>query len=131
MTTVRFVDDPDTEWTKIAFPYDPDLVELVKQVSPGVRKYDPDTKTWSVLDELAVRLADEMTKTGHVVLHGDEPPPAPLPPIESGTFRTIVDGFDVKQAAAAIVASLPGQHVGAVFREMAKILYPDLYPRRR
>ncbi len=128
MTTVRFIEADDSEWVTITFRYDPDLVELVKQVSPGVRKYDPDTKSWSVLDEVAVRLADEMTRAGHDVVHGDEPP---KPPVEPGFFDVITDGFDPKQAATAIVASLPGQHVGRTFREMAKILYPDLYPRRR
>jgi hypothetical protein len=127
VTTVRFVDVPDTEWTRIAFPYDADLVELVKQCS--VRTYDKATKTWSVLDEMAVRLADVMTEAGHVVLYGDEPPPAPRPVIEPGFFAP-TDGYDADAVAAGLISALPGQRVGAVFRAMAKQLYPDLYRRR-
>lgn len=129
MTTIRFIDDPDSEWTKINFAYDVDLVELVKQCSPNARTYDRDTKTWSVLDEHAVRLAEIMTKAGHVVLHGDEPPPTPRPRVEPGLFAPS-DGYDATAVAEGLIASIPGQHVGAVFRAMAKLLYPDLYRRR-
>jgi hypothetical protein len=129
MTTVRFVDVPDSEWTKINFAYDVDLVELVKQCSAGLRTYDRDTKTWSVLDDVAVQLAETMTKAGHVVLYGDEPPPPPRPVIEPGFFAP-TNGYDADAVAAGLISALPGQHVGAVFRAMAKQLYPDLYRRR-
>lgn len=131
MTTVRFVDQPDSAMVRVNFRYDPDLVDLVKSVSPGLRSYDGETKTWLVLDEVAVRLAEEMTKAGHTVVYGDAPPPPPKPIVEAGFFAPTTEGADVTAAAEAIVASLPGQNVGPVFRAMAKILYPDLFPARR
>lgn len=130
MTTVRFVDQPNTDMVAINFPYDPDLVELIKQLSPGVRSYDRDTKTWMVLDEHAVRLADVMGKAGHVILHGDEAPPKPRVPREPGLFPP-TDGYPAAEVAETFIASIPGNQVGAVFRAMAKLLYPDLYPKGR
>lgn len=130
MTTVRFVEQDDSEMVRVNFRYDPDLVELIKELSRGVRSYDAETKTWLVLDEHAVRLADVMAKAGHTVIHGDEPPPPPREPVEPGFFGPS-NGFPADEVAAGFIAAIPGQHVGAVFREMARQIYPDLYPKKR
>jgi hypothetical protein len=132
MTTVRFVEQEDSEMVRVNFRYDPDLVELIKELSPGVRSFDRETKTWLVLDEHAVRLADVMTKAGHVVVHGDEPPPAPRPPVEAGFFGPTTIPSAVEGALAqALIDQIPPDSRGKVFRAMARILYPDLSPKGR
>lgn len=135
MTTVRLVDDSDSESVRVNFPYDPELVAMVKDlISPSLRSYDPPTKTWSVHGDVADRLADEMIKAGHTVVHGDEPPPPPKPehygPGVRGFFG-IDDGEEVKVIAAALLAQVPPELQPKVFRAMARQLYPDLYSGRR
>lgn len=134
MTTVRFVEHPDG-WTTINFRYDPELVSMVKELSPGVRRYDPPTKSWSVLDEHAPRLAEQMEAAGHVILGAEDPVPPPEPSRDRGVasffgIDDTKDGYDPKLAAAEFIASVPVQHLHKVFRAMARELYPELYPKR-
>lgn len=133
MTAVRFVEKPDG-WTTINFAYDPELVSMVKELSPGVRKYDPPTKTWLVLDEHAPRLAEQMEATGHQLLGAEDPAVPPPRRATQGVaeFFGVDDEqstFDARTAAADVIAALPGQHVHRVFRAMAQQLYPDAYPK--
>jgi hypothetical protein len=131
MTTVRFTDLPDGEWTTVAFPYDPACISIIKGLSGGYRSYDPKTKTWRVLTEMADRLADEFISSGHQV-EGEAITPPPVVQDLNGFFGidATSDGFDPKQAARDFIASLPGQHVHKTFRMMARELYPDLYGRK-
>lgn len=134
MTAVRFTEGDDG-WTTVDFRYDPDLVAIVKQLSPSVREYVPNEKTWRVLNDVAPRLAEAIQAAGHVVLADDEPVPAPEPPRDRGVasffgIDATTDGYDPKLAAAEFIASVPAQHLHKVFRAMARELYPELYPKR-
>lgn len=136
MTIVRFVDQPDG-WTRVSFPYDPVCVSIVKDVGPGSRTYDPKTKTWSVLTEMAETLAEAFIVAGHDIvgetIEAKSPPTIDefFSPEGARSADATQDGFDPKQVAVDFIATLPGQHVGKVFRAMAKLLYPDLYSRKR
>lgn len=131
MTTVRFEDVENTEMVRVSFRYDPELVSLVKQVSPGLRSYDPSTKSWSVHESVAEQLVESMIVAGHDVA-GAEPAAAVTTPSIEDFFGVSPpkDDFDAKAMAAEIIAGIPAQFVGRVFRAMARQLYPDLYPAR-
>lgn len=138
MTTVRIVVDPDREWARLNFRYDADLVAMVKELSYGVRRYDPESKSWSVHDEHLPRLAEQMTKAGHDVVYGDEPVPvAAVAPRKAdpslGGFFGIddADTFDVTTMADGLIAQIPTEFHGKVFRAMGRKLYPDMFPKGR
>lgn len=133
MTLVTFNDDRLT--TTVSFPYDADAVALLKNLVPGWdRNFDPETKTWRVGKAWRPKLTEALTKAGHQVRDAaDDPPPPPKPAHyaggEGGFFGIDDDG--AKATAAALVESIKPELRGAVFREMGKILYPDMYPKRR
>lgn len=131
MTLVRFVDQPDG-WTRVSFPYDPSAVAIIKGLSSGRRKYDPSTKTWLVLTDVAEELTEAFIAGGHQV-GGETIAPTEKVQDLNGFFGVDAtdDGFDPKQAAKDFIASLPGQHVHKTFRMMARELYPDLYGLKR
>lgn len=136
MTDVAFVMVND-HTARVNFRYDPALVALVKDTVPGAyRAYDPVTKTWTVTDGYIDVLDDAIVERGHSVTRRDEgelPPPVE-PTVESFFGVKGDDDPDVvfaKTRAADIVNGLEAKYRHRVLREMAKLLYPDLYSGRR
>jgi hypothetical protein len=127
MSVVDFTEQANSEWVTVKFRYDPELVSLVKQISPGLRRYDPDFKTWSVHESVAEQLVDAITAAGHSVGGSSAPAPEPIATPSLDAFFGVTEEFDPKAKAEEIIASLPGQHVGKVFRAMGRLLYPEMW----
>ena len=141
MTTVRVTpveqDDPDDEWMRFAFRYDPELVSIVKGVSLGLRTYEPDTKSWLVMESVAEQVIDEMQAAGHTVVSGNEPPPPALPEVSVESFFGGVDGAStpdramITALADRFVEAVPAHLAHRVFRAVARRLYPEIYDRTK
>ena len=137
MTTVRVTpveqDDPEDEWMRFAFRYDAELVSIVKGVSLGLRTYEPDTKSWLVMESVAEQVIDEMQAAGHTVLSGEEPPPE----ISVESFFGGVDGAStpdramITALADRFVEAVPAHLLHRVFRAVARRLYPEIYDRTK
>lgn len=142
MTAVRVVPAPDgdDEWLRFAFRYDPDLVAIVKGVSSGLRKYEPATKSWLILESVAEQVIDEIQAAGHTVLSGNDPPPPPPPPepVDESSVELFFGGVDaagkadramITAMADRFVEAVPAHLAHRVFRAIGRRLYPDLYSR--
>lgn len=136
MTDVRFVPIPDTETVRVSFRYDPEVVSLVKQVSPGLRSYDGATKSWTVNESVAEQLVDSIVAAGHSVSGAEAPIAIAAPTTVAGFFGTEAaddktgDRAYVKAKAQEFLATIPEHLRHRVFRAMAREMYPDLYPAR-
>jgi hypothetical protein len=127
MTTITVTDDDKR--IRVNFPYDPDCVRIVKEVPSYCRSYDGATKTWTVDKEYEPGLIQEFLSAGHQIAGAVEPAGAP-PPSADDFFGTGADAQAaewVRAKAVEILADIPTELRGKVFREIAKALYPDLY----
>lgn len=133
MTLIRIQRSPDFGETYVSFRYDADVVKLIKEhVPPDSRVYDSGSKVWTIPTGLAVPLENLLTDAGHEI-EGVVPRPKRSEHYAKGEggFFGIDDDDDARATAAALVASITPEKRGAVFREMGRILYPDMYPKRR
>jgi len=132
MTDVRFVEQSNSPMVQVKFRYDASLIALLKDVtSSSIRNYDPASKTWSVHEDIAQQLGDEMLAAGHRIFYGDSPVPAAVPEANLDQFfaAPVDERALVKAKVDEILENVPAQHLHKVFREFAKRLYPDLYAR--
>lgn len=133
MTLIRFQDNAATSECYVSFRYDADYVGALKDLVPSrLRSFDPASKVWTVPLDYADRLRAAATDAGHEI-EGVVPRPKRSDHYAKGEggFFGIDDDEGAKATAAALVASITPALRGAVFREMGKILYPDMYPKRR
>lgn len=132
MTDVRITAQPDSEMLRVAFRYDPSLVSLIKDVSPGLRSYDGETKSWAIHESVIEQVIDAMAAAGHQVIAGDGTPARTPAPTAEEFFNAGDDRAYVKAMAAVIleiIDKVPAKSRHKVFRAVARGLYPDLYAR--
>lgn len=133
MTLIRFQDNTATSECYVSFKYDADYVRALKDLVPSrLRSFDPASKVWTVPLDYANRLRAAASDAG-LEIEGVVPRPKRSEhyPKGEGGFFGIDDDEGAKATAAALVASITPELRGAVFRAMGKILYPDMYPKRR
>lgn len=126
MTLIRFTPIPDTDRVRLDFPFDRTINEIVKGMPGPFRGFDAQRRHWWVHERFAEELADHLGAAGHDVA-GGHVPTAEVETIE--TFFGESAEYDATAKARDILADIPVQHQGKVFREMAKLLHPDLYRR--
>jgi hypothetical protein len=100
----------------IAFAYDPDIVAAIKDVPSPHRRYNPQTRIWTVGDEYAGGLAAELADLGFTVAGID------------GTVSRRRDDHDDAAWARALFERIARDRpdlIDAVFRAMSKVLHPD------
>lgn len=109
----------------VTFPYDPEVVDLIKRVVPGsVRSWSPATKEWRIesghyCDDF-VRLAKHY---GHTVVDdGAKPQGGPRfkPSAPKVTPALEVDW------AAALFDALPGSVIEKAYRALSRVLHSDV-----
>ena len=103
----------------IRFKYDPDLVELIKDIIPAAnRRWDQHGKFWSADDHWSKVFAGVCQKKGYTVvgLIGASPPKLPPPPP-----APVVSWADVLLARCATPELRQN-----VFRQLSKALHADL-----
>ena len=110
--------------TEFKCRYDASVVALIKDIVPHQhRDYDRETRIWVVDDLYAEELIEALCQAGHMV--GDTDIPA-----QPKTFwNTDEPGEYAFRKAAEVMQDIPPDQRGAVFRAMARILYPDMYGR--
>ena len=111
--------------TEIKCRYDPEVINIIKTVVPYQdRDYDSVRKIWIVENLYVDDLIKTLGRAGHFVGDSDIPP-------TPTTFwnRSGPDDYAL-QKAAEILQGIPPDRQGAVFRAMARILYPDMYGRK-
>lgn len=115
----------------VTFRYDADAVAMLKDAVPSyARSFDPETKAWKVELEWLPKLIEAAVAAGHTI--GDEPPRTPKVDTLAGFFgASDSDKAEAKARAASIVDSIPEPLRHRVLREVARLLYPDLYSGRR
>lgn len=104
--------------------YDAGVVGIIKDVPREFRSFDSATKIWCVDDAYADGVIEALTQAGHFI--GD----TAIAP-QAKTFWTGMDdpSEEAFHRATEILREIPPDEQGAVFRAMARILYPDLYRR--
>lgn len=111
--------------TEFRSRYDAGVIALIKDVVPyQFREYDAGSKIWTVEDDYADELVEALCAAGHFVGDADV---APQPQTFWNTEELSEFAF---RKAAEILRDIPINQHGAVFRAMARILYPDLYGRK-
>lgn len=109
----------------IKFAYDPDIVASIKAVKPTQRKYDPDTKTWTVVDYIETwALARRLQAAGYTVIsdvddlctHHQRATPPPPPRSKPAATAPWAD---------ALFDAVGPDRIDAVHRALARILHPD------
>ncbi len=70
--TVTFEPRSD-RWYVVSFPYDAHLVELVKNVPPTARSWDPQAREWTVHASYAAQLGLMMQQSGYAVTGAPSP----------------------------------------------------------
>lgn len=142
MTTVQLRIGADDEWGILTFPYDRDVIAIVKSLPSYDRGWDGERKQWRVRSSACEQLIDMFTQNGHTVTDGTRAP-APEPGLAAAVVDAQEDFFsgggadagssesvDAKLHAKRIIDGLPEHLRGRVFRAMGRQLYPDLYARR-
>lgn len=111
--------------TEFRSRYDAGVIALIKDVVPWqFREYDAVTKVWTVEDDYTNELVEALGRAGHFVGDTDVAP-------QPQTFWNAEElGEYALRKAAEILRDIPLNQHGAVFRAMARILYPDLYGRK-
>lgn len=126
MTQITYDDRGDE--IVVAFPYDPDAVSRLKDAVPSfARRFDPATKNWHVESRWANDLTEALLAGGHRVGAVMAEPP---PPEASEPGSMWVPGEDkawAKAKAAEIFDAIPAHLRSRTFRELAKLIFPDLY----
>lgn len=108
----------------VRFPYDDTVKELLKDVVPYFcRQWNVGgNKAWSMGEKNADDFAAALTTRGYE--HDWRKTTA-----SSKADTSPEGGFDAHAYATAILHNIPPDQRGAVFRAMARILYPDMYGR--
>src|SRR5262245_38779780 len=112
--------------TEIKCRYDAEVIDIIKAVVPYQdRDYDGARKIWIVENLYVDDLIKALGRAGHFVGDTD------IAPKPKGFFapKDFADHAALQQAAE-ILQAIPPDRQGAVFRAMARILYPDLYGRK-
>jgi hypothetical protein len=125
MTLVRIQPSPDGLEAWVSCKYDPDVVALIKSV-PGHRRFDPQTKVWTITGFDIEMLAANLRNAGHQV-----ETVVPRMKGEADFFAPAnSDDFDPDAVARAVLEKIDPPVRGRVFRAMGRQLYPDLYLSR-
>lgn len=115
------IDPVDGGWLKVTFPYDPGAVAIIKSAVPAeARSWNAAQKLWMVREKWGNTLTEAMIAGGHSV-----GAVMAEPAVEFWTNDDVK--VEAKARARAIIDDIPRHLRGKVFREMAKILYPDMY----
>lgn len=118
MTTVRVNRDPPG--ARVTFPFDGDVVELIKTLPSGARRWDPVRKSWWV-GPLEVDALITILETGGHRIVGDwtrarqESAPPPRRP------RDTAQGW-----ADALFVAVGTSRTEPVYRALTKVLHPDV-----
>src|SRR5262245_58290125 len=108
--------------TEIKCRYDPEVIGIIKTVVPYQdRDYDSARKIWIVENLYVDDLVKTLGRAGHFV--GD----ADIAPAPKQFWKTSGPDDYALAKAAEILQTVPPDQQGAVFRAMARILYPDMY----
>ena len=111
--------------TEFKCRYNANVIDLIKTIVPHQsRDYDGKTRVWTVDNPYADELIEALCQAGHMV--GD----ADIPAQPKTFWNTDEPGEYAHRKAAEVLKDIPIDKQGAVFRAMARILYPDLYGRR-
>lgn len=106
---VRFHQRPDDHHYAVCFPYDPDIVTLIKRVPSHARSWNPEIKEWRVSDVYVNELAALLKKNGHHVLGVGA---------ANATAST-------SQWAEVLFQRVGEARVESVFRALTRVLHPD------
>lgn len=142
MTIVRLVEQDDGRRLRASFPYDPDAVSTVKRHVPSTfRSYDSSSKSWLIDAKFGEELTEALMANGHTVLFGDDATtsaiaePGPDQPVEqffvAGSEKATKAKVRAEDRAYAelIIAKVPANRIHGVFRQMSRVLYPELFAR--
>lgn len=117
MTTVRI--EPDFNGgARVAFQYDPLVVELIKTIHSNGRRWNATTKTWWVSAFEVNDLVALLQSSGHRVVGGWTRPAGPPPP------RAPRD--DAKNWADTLFTAVGNARIELVHRALTKVLHPDV-----
>lgn len=112
----------------VSFPFDRDAVDRLKATVPSfARRFDPTTKRWHVESRWGEALTEALLADGHDVgaVPGEPPPPEASEP--GSLWAPGADKEWAKAKAAEIFDSIPAHLRSRTFRELAKLVFPDLY----
>lgn len=111
--------------TEFKCRYNASVIDTIKTVVPHhARDYDGKTRVWTVDNFYVDELVEALCQAGHFV--GD----ADIPAQPKTFWNTDEPGEYAFRKAAEVMKDIPPDQQGAVFRAMARILYPDLYGRK-
>ena len=100
----------DGAWA-VSFPYDPDVVELFKELIPWKhRKWQPTLQAWWISDLWLLTAVTVLEDSGYDVLGF---------PTKSKTASVISNPFD------SLWTAIPKQLQGKAYRSLAQALHPD------
>lgn len=112
MTAIRFERRSADDYT-VRFPYDREVVELVKTVPRWARTWNAVTKQWTVDSLYVPELADELRALGHTI-------------VGIGGEKKRNNDTDAPGAWAHMLFTAVGpSRAGAVHRALTKVLHPD------
>jgi hypothetical protein len=108
---------------RLAFPYDPEMVDGLKAIPAHARTYSPETKVWAVREPYVEQVVNLLLKHfPHATVVGERarqsapPPPPPKAPTVG------------PHAALFLLPSAPPEVVDAAYRALVKIHHPDRLP---
>lgn len=113
MSTIRAT--PDTGGTRLTFPYDPDVIALVKTVPGHRRRYSATTKAWWIASTEITSLIGVLESAGHRVVGWTATSTPPPPPRSTG-----------QNWADTLLTAVGPTRTEAVFRALTKVLHPDV-----
>lgn len=117
MKTPRMTRTADGLSYRVTFPYDPDVVEGIKDIVPAhSRQYDPDERAWYISPAYVAPVRSLLTATFLQVEMDDEresftPPPTPKP-------QTSYHVLHLQPTA-------PPELVDAAYRCLSRLHHPD------
>ena len=112
-------------FTDVKSRYDAGVVGIIKDVVPHRhRTFDAQSKVWTVENLYVDDLVEALGAAGHMV--GD----ADIPAQPKTFWNTDEPGEYAHRKATEIMKDISPDQRGAVFRAMARILYPDMYRRK-
>lgn len=112
MNAVRFV--RGAGGFTVSFRYGSRLVDLVKAVPAGRRRWNKTTKTWWVANPHGAWLADDLTRAGYIVAGEHERDDHRDGAVEWGAW------------AQTLFAAVGPDRAAAVHRALARVLHPDV-----
>lgn len=105
----------DGAMATVAFRYDPDAVDLIRQV-PG-RRWDADERVWWIRAALIGMTAQVFTAAGHDVLVDGRPWTPPT--TSSGSHKATGSPWN------ALFRTLPDRLRQPTYKALARVLHPD------